>query len=241
MEWRSPTTQTRKRENWRSVNTSSSNCWASTTTCKCFPPLLSSDYSAPLGFGRRDAVSWRCNDENQTHERAAAELSRNLFCRHQASLMRYFSDWNLLLDHLHHLRIRVDFCFRSHSSYYLGRLDNQDGLVRKDAVEVLTPLEDSQQDSEPESQQDAGRRHRPSSSTSTGVSSVHSFRHFLVSSSSSRSGQNRCTGESRHSALSCSYIVEWYELPTSIFSMIQGNDIMFADVRCSSEWSPECV
>ncbi|XP_003743533.1 protein ENL [Galendromus occidentalis] len=52
--------------------------------------------------------------------------------------------------------------------YYLGRLDDQDGLVRKDAVEVLTPLEDSQQDSEPESQQDSGYRHRPSSSTSTG-------------------------------------------------------------------------
>lgn len=63
----------------------------------------------------------------------------------------------------------------------MGRLDDQDGLVRKDAVEVLTPLEDSQQDSEPESQQDTGHRQRPSSSTSTGVSHSKSVRlHFVV-------------------------------------------------------------
>lgn len=37
------------------------------------------------------------------------------------------------------------------------RLDDQEGLVRKNALEILTPLEDSQQDSEPECLQDVWR------------------------------------------------------------------------------------
>ncbi|XP_022672635.1 verprolin-like [Varroa destructor] len=41
--------------------------------------------------------------------------------------------------------------------YYMCRLDDQEGLVRKNALEILTPLEDSQQDSEPECLQDVWR------------------------------------------------------------------------------------